>query len=215
LRGKARRLAAAPQSVVRVSRNALKWWTGRADYDRWSSPQGLEAWWDERTKMLAAYVPPGTCVIEFGAGRRSLEAFLPPGCRYIPSDLVDRGPGTLVCDLNHRPLPSLTALAPEVAVFSGVFEYIRDVGAIATWLAEAGVGICAVSFDPVPARQGPIARYRELTRRSYFGYMNALEEEELLQLFAAAGYRCAQKKPWTTQFLFRFEKAEGVGGTVR
>lgn len=184
------------------------WRAGKADYDRWSSPQGLEAWWDERTRLLAGCVPAGTTVIEFGAGRRQLERFLPPGCTYIPSDLVERGPGTLVCDLNHRPLPSLSTLAPQAAVFGGVLEYIRDVPAITAWLAEAGIRTCAVSFDAVPAGQGRIARYRELTRRAYFGYMNELTEQELVRSFAAAGYAAAQKQSWTTQIIFRFEKTD-------
>ena len=207
LRQTARRLP-VPRGAVRVSRNALMWCAGRPDYSRWSSSQGLEAWWDERTKMLAGLVSPGTRVIEFGAGRRQLETFLPPDCSYIPSDLVDRGPGTLVCDLNHRPLPSLSTLAPEVAVFGGVLEYIRDVPALATWLGETGVRTCVVSFDPVPARLGRIARYRELTRRTYFGYMNALTEEELIQSFVTAGYGLAEKTSWTTQVLIRFEKTD-------
>ena len=34
------------------------------------STQGLEEWWEARTRSMAALVPPGARVIEFGAGRR-------------------------------------------------------------------------------------------------------------------------------------------------
>ena len=100
---------------------------GRADYRRWKALQHHEQWWDERTEEMARLIPPGSIIIEFGAGRRQLERFLPPGCKYVPSNLVDRGPGTIVCDLNRLPLPDLRHLCLNVAVFGGVLEYVADV----------------------------------------------------------------------------------------
>lgn len=187
-------------------RNALRRFAGRADYARWSSPQGLEEWWDERTKTIAKLVPEGARVIEFGAGRRQLERFLPAGCTYTPSDLVDRGAGTIVCDLNHRPLPDLSGPKPGVAVFGGVLEYIKDVPALAQWLEGAGVKTCILSFDPVPTALGLIGRYRESARRRYYGYMNNLTEQEILRGFDAAGFACIHRQIWTTQLIFRLEK---------
>jgi hypothetical protein len=108
--------------------------------------------------------------------------------------------------LNRRPLPSLAVLSPQVAVFGGVLEYIQDVSAIAAWLAEAGIGTCVVSFDPAPADLGMIGRCREAARRTYFGYLNNLTEDQLMSSFAAAGYACALKKSWTTQVICQFEK---------
>ena len=200
------RLLDAIHATARVMRNALTRRVGRSDYKRWSSPQGLEAWWDQRTERIARLVPVGSNVIEFGAGRRQLERFLPAGCTYTPSDLVDRGPGTIVCDLNLRPLPNLLVAAPKVAVFGGVLEYIRDVPALAHWLADGGVKTCVASFDPVPAGLGIIGRCRESIRRTYYGYMNSLTEEEFLRSFAAAGFACAQRQTWTTQVIVRLVK---------
>jgi hypothetical protein len=194
------------QSMARVLRNMVMRTVGRADYARWSSPQGLEEWWDERTKVLAGLVPAGSIVIEFGAGRRQLEKLLPADCTYTPSDLVERGPGTLVCDLNRRPLPSLSHLAPDVAVFGGVLEYIRDLAGVAAWLAASDVKTCILSFDPVPAGTGRVGLYRELNRRAYFGYMNNLTEKELLYSFDLAGYVCIQRQTWTRQIIFKFTR---------
>jgi hypothetical protein len=140
------------------------------------------------------------------AGRRQLEKFLPAGCTYTPSDLIDRGPGTIVCDLNHRPLPDLSVAAPKIAVFGGVLEYIRDVPAVVHWLADEGVKVCVTSFDPVPAGLGIAGRYREAIRRTYYGYMNSLTEEELLHGFEAAGFVCTQRQTWTTQVILQFRK---------
>jgi hypothetical protein len=177
----------------------------RADYKRWSSPDGLERWWDQRTRALAELVPPHSRVIEFGAGRRQLEKFLPAGCTYTPSDLVNRGEGTIVCDLNRRPLPVLS-LKFDIAVFGGVLEYVRSVPDVITWIRDLGVHTCVLSFDPFPPGLGTLGRYRESGRRAYYGYMNELTEEKLLFHFVEAGFACTQRRNWTKQLILQFSR---------
>ena len=196
------------RATARVIRNSVSTRLGRADYKRWSSIEGLEEWWEERTRVIGALIPPGARVIEFGAGRRQLEKHLPSGCTYMPSDLVDRGPGTLVCDLNVRPLPDLRQLAPSVAVFGGVLEYIADVESLVQWLAANGIATCIVSFDAFPAHLALRRRTQERLRRRYFGYMNNLTEDALLGIFAAAHMTCAEKRTWTTQGIYRFVRSD-------
>jgi hypothetical protein len=193
----------AIRGTGRVARNVLRKRLGRPDYTRWTSPNGLEEWWDERTALIAKFVPAGAKVIEFGAGRRQLEKLLPAGCTYTPSDLVDRGPGTIVCDLNQRPLPALVHVAPEVGVFGGVLEYVRDVPGVIRWLADAGVKTCVASFDPVPSGLGLVDRYREWVRRYGNGYMNGLTEDGLLRIFEEAGFVCTERQTWARQVLLR------------
>jgi hypothetical protein len=190
----------------KIARNAIMRSMVRADYQRWSSPGGLEAWWDERTQRLASMIEPGSTVIEFGAGRRSLERFLPPGCVYTPSDLVDRGPGTIVCDLNHRPLPDLSRVNPQLAVFSGVLEYIRDIPAIVEWLAASGIECCITSYEAMPAEHMGLSRLREKVRRSRCGYMSNMTEAQFILAFERGGFSCLAKQVWTTQGLYRFER---------
>jgi hypothetical protein len=177
---------------------------GSADYRRWTSPAGFEEWWDDRTRALAALIPSGARVIEFGAGRRQLEKLLPDGCFYIPSDLVDRGGGTLVCDLNARPLPDIRHLGSDLAVFGGVLEYVSDVESLACWLATIGIRTCVVSFDAVPDKAGPLAWLGERLRRTRFGYMNSLSEDQLLLAFRVVGFTCAEVREWTTQRIYFF-----------
>lgn len=200
------RLRDALGATLHIMWNALMSWLGRTDYKRWTSPEGLEEWWDGRTKQIASLVPLGTRVIEFGAGRRQLEKYLSAGCTYTPSDLVDRGWGTIVCDLNHRPLPDLSHVAPEVAVFGGVLEYVRDVPGLLQWLTESGVKTCITSFDPSPVGLGIIGRYRESARRTYYGYMNNLTEEQLERSFAEAGFARIRRQTWTTQSILQFQR---------
>jgi hypothetical protein len=194
------------RTAYHLVRNAARRALARADYDRWQSPGGLEEWWDERTRMLATLVPHASRVIEFGAGRRQLERYLPPGCVYVPSDLTDRGPGTIVCDLNKRPLPDLQSFSPTVAVFSGVLEYIKDVDSLVRWLAASGIRTFVLSFDSMPTDLGPWQRGKELRRRVGTGYMNSLTERELVAIFADHAMRCVERRQWTTQGIYRFER---------
>jgi hypothetical protein len=149
-------------------------------------------------------IPEGSRLIEFGAGRRQLERFLPAGCWYVPSDLVDRGPGTVVCDLNKRPLPDIKHLGLSVAVFGGVLEYITDVHTLAAWLASEDIRMCIASFDALPARLSPREWVQQRFRRRYYGYMNSHTEDDLTRAFEAAQMTCVERRQWTTQGIYRF-----------
>ena len=63
----------------------------------------------------------------------------------FPSDLVDRGGKTIVFDLNSKPLPDLSHLNLDVAVFAGVLEYISDLDSVVHWLSYQ-VGLCIASY---------------------------------------------------------------------
>src|ERR1700756_2675299 len=79
-------------------------WFCVSDHERWKDLRNHDIDWDKRTRAIADLIPPGSHVIDFGAGRRQLEHWLPAGCSYTPSDIVERGSDTLLCDLNRRPL---------------------------------------------------------------------------------------------------------------
>jgi len=196
--------AEALRSCKRVVRNGALRLQKRADYRRWTSPDGLQHWWDERTRLIATMIPPGTRVIEFGCGRRVLERHLPQGCRYVPSDIVQRGPDTIVCDLNASRLPDLRHLHLNVAIFSGVLEYVEDVGMVARWLAGIGIQTCIASYDAWPADLGVIGSIPERARRLHNGYMSALTEDNLLRCFSVAHMRCVEVRRWTHQGVYVF-----------
>jgi hypothetical protein len=197
--GRAPRLGRRIAYVWRMKRSRA------SDYARWSNVENLETWWTPRTAKLAALIPDGSAVIEFGAGRRQLERFLPAGTRYVASDLVDRGPNTLICDLNQRPLPRVVDLHVDTAVFSGVLEYIVDVPAVVHWLAPVITTIVA-SYAYVPDTAGTIDGTRHRLERLENGYMNHYSRDQIAAVFEAAGYVCAQTDAWESQALFRFQR---------
>jgi hypothetical protein len=136
-------------------------------------------------------------VIEFGAGRRQLETLLPDGCTYVPSDLVDRGPGTLVVDLDDRPLPDLAGIGAGIAVFGGVFEYLHRFEDVPPWLAQQ-VSKCIASYECASSSAGTFARLRENAARLRNGWVTTYTEDELVSLFGAAGWQCSHRRTWTT-----------------
>src|SRR5204862_455190 len=99
-------------NVLKVLRCRL--W-GRADLERWRDLRSRDFFWEERTRLIAGEIEPGSRVIEFGAGRRKLETYLDRTCAYTPADLVERGSGTFVCNLNLQPLPDLSEIHADVA----------------------------------------------------------------------------------------------------
>lgn len=203
LRGGVWRLGQALCFEAKVVRNLAHRLLNQSDYPRWTNLVNYEAWWDSRSEKIARLIPPTSRVIEFGAGRRQLEKFLDPTCTYIPSDLVERGPGTFVCDLNRRPLPGLSHLNVDTAVFSGVLEYIQDLESLVEWLARH-VSLCVVSYACVLPRKVTVQRFRDRLYRFYHGYMNSYEEEELVDLFRRSGFNCIARDPWTSQRVFLF-----------
>jgi len=189
----------------RIGKTVLLKSLNRSDYQRWRNPDSLETWWETRTQKLAALLPKGTRVVEFGAGRRWLESYLDPTCSYIPSDLVDRGPGTIICDLNQRPLPDLQFLRPDVAVFIGVLEYIKDLPSLVRWLSQE-VSFIGASYTCATTRPRTIRRAFESVHRAYYGYMNTFSEDEFIELFDRQAFTCALKDTWTDQRLFLFKR---------
>jgi hypothetical protein len=177
----------------------------RTDRKRWADPRNLYASWESRNKQLAALVPNNSRVIEFGAGKRILEQYLDPSCTYVPSDVIDRGPGTIVCDLNQRPLPDLGPNVYDVAVFSGVLEYVRDVPSVLDWLAKY-VALCALTYAPAKAGGYSPGGLVETIGRLRHGWMNNYREEELRSLFCERGFKLVQDQDWEGQRLFVFSR---------
>jgi hypothetical protein len=165
---------------------------------RWSDQQCLEPNWDERTAQLASFIGAGSRVVDCGAGRKALKRYLPPDCTYTPLDLVDRGEGTIVCDLNGRELPTLQGF--DVVVFSGVLEYIFDVPRVARHMANCCQAV--VASYAVAQNRG----YRARAARRRLGWVNDFSRDEFVDIFVSVGFTCDPCGRWCDQELFKFVK---------
>jgi hypothetical protein len=192
---------------------ALATFRQKTDYKRWSDRQNLEASWESRTRKAAALVPANSRVIEFGAGNRRLERYLDPSCTYVASDIVDRGPGTILYDLNRRPLPDLGESGYDVAVILGVLEYLRDVPAVIDWLAKY-VGVCVLSYVCTESNRYSLRARWESFKRLRAGWMNNYREDEISSLFRERGFALAHVESWDGNRLFVFSQraSRGVPG---
>lgn len=190
------------EPLLRTVHSALR---GVADLERWSDSSNLHESWEGRTELIAKMIPDGVRLTEFGAGRLVLKKLLPPGVRYTPSDIVSRSPDTIVCDLNAA-LPDFPD--QDVAVFSGVIEYVRDVPRLVRALAKW--------FPEVIVSYVPIGRFsvRGWWLRRRFGWMHDMSERELFATFAVGGYECTEIRLWRNQRVYRFVRRERSGAAA-
>ena len=182
---------AAIRNPVAYIRSILRMPSG-SDVTRWSNPQNLKPDWDERTQIMASYVPEGAQVIEFGAARLTLPNYLPPHCTYQPVDLVPRSSETLSFDLNGV-LPSLPKRYSH-AVFSGVLEYVEDIERLVCWL-QGWVDHVIFSYATADRLSDPITR-------SANGWVNSYTEAEIAQLFRDQGVCCIRVREWKEQNIY-------------
>ncbi len=167
----------------------------KSDKQRWADENNLHANWDERSRKLAEMIAPRSVVLEFGAGRLEFQHFLAEGCTYIPSDIVARNEQTFVCDLNDKTLPDFPD--HQVAVFSGVLEYIFNLERLIQKLAaNQSKIVCSYA-----CLQNPTEKKYRLEQ----GWVNALTKEQFLKLFTKEGYRLIAEEEWDKQHLFSFE----------
>ena len=167
---------------------------GLSDYKRWADIDELSSSWDSRTRQIATLIEPGKSVIEFGAGRKILRNYLPDKCTYTPSDLIDRGEGTIVCDLNDDLLPAFRSY--DVAVFSGVIEYINDVPRLISHLSN-NINTVLISYA--------ILEQNKKNRRAK-GWVNDFSSSELREMFENAGYECRHTAEWGSQKIYKFTR---------
>lgn len=168
----------------------------RSDLDRWGDETNLSARWDSRTAKMARLVPPGSKVLEFGAGRLTLRDHLPPGCTYTASDLFPREGISLVCDLNARPFPKVPP--HDVVFLAGVLAYVWDLPALVRFLTGIA-GTVVASYPGTDLTPGTLARRAN-------GWVNDLSFADLEKIFEEQGFVRESCERWERQHVYKFTK---------
>jgi hypothetical protein len=210
---RARVVASALRRLTKAGYRSL---LRQSDRGRWEDERNFESWWDTRTQMLASFVPEGSRVLEFGAGRCQLERYLPSGCIYFGSDLTSRTPDTIVCDLNARPLPDLRQVKADVVVFGGVLEYVGELPSLSRWLSRQTRSVVA-SYDCMRSPKWSAAWIAELANRMNFGYLSHYSLDQLTLVFEQQGFRLVKTDQWHSQVIlvFELEDSNGSGKPLR
>ena len=150
--------------------------SGASDVARWSQAAYHYGSWGTRGAALAHLVKPGERVFEFGAGRSAVPGELPPGCSYTASDIAPLASGIISYDLNA---PTLAPIADhDVALFSGVLEYVHDLSRAAHFLAGSFAGVVC-SYAALGDGSS-----EEIERRRYSGWFTDLTEADFIALFS-------------------------------
>lgn len=168
----------------------------KTDYKRWADTRNLYSDWEPRTKRAAELIPAGSRVIEFGAGTEPSRSTSIRRAATPPRRISSIGPpGTLVCDLNERPLPNLGTDTYDVAVIMGVLEYLRDVPSVLDWLS-AFVPRVVISYGcPDSNDQFRRTKLGAVDRISR-GWLNSYLEEDIRTLFRDRGYVSLHEENW-------------------
>ncbi|GAB3773392.1 hypothetical protein FB382_000123 [Nocardioides ginsengisegetis] len=165
---------------------------GATDKRRWSSDAEFRADWSDRHVLLARWVLPGDHVVDLGSGPRAFERQLPKDCMYTPVDVVERGPGSKVCDFNREPMPGVRG---DFVLMSGVLEYIHDPAAFLASARKLG-GRGALSY-------GTLEESPRLAERRRKGWLNDLRESDLIELLQSAGWSIVSRDTWNYQVLLK------------
>jgi len=165
-------LAAATETVIRRRTTHAA---------RWGNFEALRAGADARARMAAPHVPPGASILDLGAGVMALRGLLPPGCRYMPADLVPFDAATVVVDLNDGGFPEGRF---DAVVALEVLEYLHDAAGILR-AARSASNILLVSYRSTDAL--PVAHRRQQ------GMVNDHAADEMEAMLAAAGWAVAQR----------------------
>lgn len=104
--------------------------TPASEFAHWAQ---LATRWDRRAQIAGGWLADEAAVVDIGCGLMTLRDYLSPGTRYVPVDMVDRGPGTVLVDLNAGALPRFHE---RTAAMLGVIEYVHDLDAFLPQLRQ-------------------------------------------------------------------------------
>jgi hypothetical protein len=140
----------------------------------------------------------GASVLDLGAGAQALRTALPPGCSYMPADLIGRSDACQIVDLNQGQFPGGRY---DVVALLEVLEYLHDPLPVLRQCRVAAPRLVLI-YTPF---SGPDAQ--TIARRQH-GFVNDLSAGELEALLHQAGWRIAERRALGEALLLTCEAVE-------
>jgi hypothetical protein len=156
----------------------------QTDADRWRNAESTYGAKNPlRAQIASCLIPEGRSVLDIGAASQILRRYLYEGCKYVPSDYLDRGNGTLVCDLNKGEFPEGRY---DYVVTLGVVEYVHDVD----WMFSRIYGVgkyYILTYNVIRDEdEGDAILIQRVNR---YGWRNAFSRAELVRKLESAGWK--------------------------
>ena len=172
--------------VSKLSKEAM------SDIERWADPLDADGALDHsRSIFTAKFVNPNSSVLDVGCGAMALQNYLPDGCSYTPCDLLDRGNGCIVADLNKGEFPTGSY---DYIIFQGVLEYVYDVPAILKKTRQVAANLL-LDYTSV--------HVDEVIKRRNCGWVSDLSPGDLVrELIAARWKNIALRKQIDDRYLY-------------
>lgn len=150
----------------------------------WRKADSYRPDWDDRAKLAAKWIAPGTSVLDLGSGGRlALGRYLASDCRYQPADLRAWTLEVIPIDLDRGDFPD----GPYDAVaMLGLLEYLQDPAVVLRRACEGGSAALITSFcHPQPDADWAFRHKR--------GWINAFDESEFEAMLNEAGWSIEER----------------------
>lgn len=140
----------------------------------WKSVERFDDRWRGRIKQMSGFISKNdTSVVDLGCGPMWLKDYLEADVTYTGVDYKNRGPNTIICDLNKDCLPELYS---DVYFISGCLEYIHSPSHLVQEMSRQTLNRCIISYCSVN-------HFSDQRLRRKKGWVNHLTEEQLIDLF--------------------------------
>jgi hypothetical protein len=156
----------------------------RTNSKRWSTVAKEVPHWDARNQRIATLIPPGSSLVDVGAGAQTMRKHVKGLTRYTPCDLFQNTPDTHLCDFNSGVIPQGIE-QHDYSLSSGVFEYVREPGPFFDFLKRVGKTVILSYNVKLPQDS--------LVDRLACDWINHHNMEEFQRLLAEQGLKPVQQ----------------------
>lgn len=137
--------------------------------------------WFERNNIIAQFIPEYASVLDIGAGNKDLKKLISATCEYQALDCVG-DESTIIIDFNKDDVKDMHLdKVWDIAVCSGVMEYINDPMTFLTFVSKhARIIILSYIFE------------KDRTYHNKNGWVKGLDYSDLMKLLSSLNIECVE-----------------------
>ena len=184
--------------------NAVNTCTSVTHVNRWANINNFPDAWNERVdvmgRVLNEYFNTNITLLDVGCGRMYLKSVLSQNTSYTGLDVVERGGGAIVADLND--FSEWEKLGEYDVIFcSGSLEYLNDLEGFFRGVS----GQCKYLFFSFS-----ILGEQSMLERRRMGWRSHYSRDEVKVLLRESGYEIEEVRDFKSQILVLCKSGEGL-----